>query len=69
MAAAPLSTLVTAAPDGRRDIVEHGEQEGKRLEVGHSYFVVMAGTPTGYQDGTINFDGCATVPDSLYGVV
>jgi hypothetical protein len=68
MAAAPLSTLVTAAPDGRRDIVEHLKQEGKRLEVGHSCFVVVAGTPIGYQDGTINFNGCATVPVPLYGV-
>jgi len=68
MAAAPLSTLVTAAPDGRRDIVEHLEQEGRRFEVGHSWFVVAAGTPIGYQDGTINFNGCVTVPDPLYGV-
>jgi hypothetical protein len=66
MAAAPPSTLVTAAPDGRKDIVEHLEQEGKRLEVGHSYFLVMAGKPIGHQDGTINFNGCATVPDPLY---
>jgi len=68
MAAAPLSTLVAAAPDGRRDIVEHLEQEGKRLEVGHSWFVVVAGTPIGYQDGTINFNGCVTVSDPLHGI-
>jgi hypothetical protein len=36
--------------------------------VGHSCFVVVAGTPIGYQDGTINFNGCATVPVPLNGV-
>ena len=63
MAATPLLISVTAAPNGRKDILEQEEQEEKRLEVGHSYFVVVAGTPIGYQGGTINFNGCATVPD------
>ena len=69
MPATPLLISVTAAPNGRRDILEQEEQEEKRFEVGHPYFVVVAGTPIRYQDGTINFNGCATVPDPLYGVV